>query len=97
MRLSVIEQANHKLLGNFEQVVQADDQTALIRIRHCNSTYLIWESCTNSKLIWVKRKFRTVENLHMLILQNKKLVVFMNRIFKTEEFKAPEKAKELEE
>ena len=43
MRLSVIEQANHKLLGNFEQVVQADDQTALIRIRHCNSTYLIWK------------------------------------------------------
>ena len=33
----------------------------------------------------------------MLILQNKKLVVFMNRIFKTEEFKTPEKAKELEE
>lgn len=60
MRLSVIEQANHKLLGNFEQVVQADDQTALIRIRHCNSTYLIW------KVVRIPSSFELKGNLERL-------------------------------
>ena len=80
---SVIKRADHRLLGNLEQVVETDDQTALIRVRHCNLTYLIWKVVGIPSSFELKENFRTFENLHMLILQNKKLVVFMNRIFKT--------------
>ena len=80
---SVIKRADHRLLGNLEQVVETDDQTALIRVRHCNLTYLIWKVVGIPSSFELKENFRMFENLHMLILQNKKLVVFMNRIFKT--------------
>ena len=65
---SVIKPVDHSLLRHLEQVVEADDHTALQRVRHCNPTYLIWKVAGIPSSFELKENFITFENLHVLML-----------------------------